>query len=50
MLGLVLQLQGKLEEAETVGKRAVGMCRLSPNKQDEDLAYGEKPVFIGLSL
>ena len=49
MLGLTLQQQGKLEEAETIGHRAVDMSRLSPSKQDKDLAYGEKPVFIGLS-
>ena len=49
MLGLTLQKQGKLEEAESIGHRAVEMSRLSPNRNDKDLAAGEKPVFIGLS-
>ena len=49
MLGSTLKRQGKLEEAETIGHRAVDMFRLSPNRQEKSLAYGEKPVFIGLS-
>ena len=49
MLGLTLQEQGKLEEAETIGHRAIDMLRLSPNSNDKNLAHGKKPVFIGLS-
>ena len=41
MLGATLQEQGKLEEAETAGHRAVNMIRISPNKDEQDLAYGE---------
>ena len=46
----MLQLQGKLEEATTVGHRAVDIFRQSLNRDDQYFACGEKPVFIGLSL
>ena len=49
-LGSVLRRQGKLEEAETTGQNAVAMSRISPNKNDRNLASGKKPVFTSLSL
>ena len=49
MLGLTLRLQGKLEEAETIGRRSVDILRISSSKDDKHFANGEKPVFIGLS-
>ena len=49
MLGLTLQQQSKLEEAEAIGHRALEMFRLSSNKDDKHFAAGKKPVFIGLS-
>ena len=50
MLGVTLQQQGKLKEAEMFDQRAVDMLRLSPNKHATKFAHGEKSGNIGLSL